>query len=735
MHASSLKNRLLSTAAWLVVAAVLGLAPGAPARAADQPALQAIDVQPLPGQQLQLTLRLSGPAPQPLSFTIDNPARISFDLPNTTLALPSRRIDVHASGLDTIVAAEAKDRTRLVLNLDKLVPYDTRVDGNTVIVMLGGATAASSGVGPARSSAAASSGGGVRELRAIDFRRSADGAGRVVVKLSDPHIRINLHQVGSQVVVDFSDASVPANLMRRYDATDYGTPVSSFDVARVGNGSRISISANGDFEQLAYQSDDQYVVEVAPRRKATAAQDEKPVYTGERLTLNFQDIETRAVLQLLADASGQNIVVSDSVSGNVTLRLQNVPWDQALDIVLRTKGLDKRKQDNVIIVAPQAELAAHEKAELAARKDVQELAPLRSEYLQVNYAKAKDMEGLIKTQTNSLLSTRGSVAVDERTNTLLLQDTTDRIADIRRLVATLDIPVRQVLIEARIVIVNNDFERQLGARFGLTNWQKSGQNGLVSTAGTAAGTDSMTNTYITGQNAVNTALNQNAFNARLVPPAAPVIVPNSTFGIPAAANRYNVNLPVGTPAGSIALGILGANFLVDLELSAAQAETQANIIASPRVITANQKEATIEQGVEIPYQQSASSGATTIQFKKAVLSLKVTPQITPDNRIILDIDVKDDSVGTVVVASGGVNVPSIDTREIATQVLVNDGQTVVLGGILTTTQRQDDTKVPYLGDIPILGHLFKNTIHKDDKDELMIFITPKIVREGVNVYN
>ena len=569
----------------------------------------------------------------------------------------------------------------------------------------------------AGAAAPVSSSGGVRELRAIDFRRSADGAGRVIVKLSDPHIHINLHQVGNQIVVDFADAGVPPNLMRRYDATDYGTPVSSFDVTRAGNGSRISIAANGDYEQLAYQSDDQYVVEVAPRHKAANAPEDKPVYTGERLTLNFQDIETRAVLQLLADASGQNIVVSDSVSGNVTLRLQNVPWDQALDIVLRTKGLDKRRQDNVIIVAPQAELAAREKAELAARKEVQELAPLRSEYLQVNYAKAADMAALIKTQTNSLLSSRGSVAVDERTNTLLLQDTADRLTDIRRLVATLDIPVRQVQIEARIVIVNNDFERDLGARFGFTNYQKNGSTGLVTTTGTAAGTDQ----------AIGSALT----NVQSTGSIYPISVPTGTN----APNRYNVNLPVSSPAGSWALGILGNNYIVDLELSAAQSETQANIISSPRVITANQKEATIEQGVEIPYQQSASSGATTIQFKKAVLSLKVTPQITPDNRIILDLDVRDDSVGTVVVASGGVNVPSINTREIATQVLVNDGQTVVLGGILSTTQREDDTKVPYLGDIPVLGMLFRQTQHTDDKDELMIFITPKIVREGVNVLN
>jgi type IV pilus assembly protein PilQ len=714
-------NRLLGAAAAVVLAAGLGLTAPAPACAADQPALQSVDVQPLPGQQVQVTMRLSAPAPQPVSFTIDNPARISFDLPNTTLAMASKRIDVHAGGLDTIVAAETKDRTRLVLNLDKLVPYDTRVVGNNIVVMLGGSSAATATVAPAAAAPLAS---GARELRAIDFRRSADGAGRVMVKLSDPHIHINLHQVGNQVVVDFSDASVPANLMRRYDATDYGTPVSGFDVTRVGNGSRISISANGDFEQLAYQSDDQYVVEVSPKRRVANAQEDKPVYSGERLTLNFQDIETRAVLQLLADASGQNIVVSDSVSGNVTLRLQNVPWDQALDIVLRTKGLDKRKQDNVIIVAPQAELAAREKADLAARKDVQELAPLRSEYLQVNYAKAKDMEALIKTQSNSLLSPRGSVTVDERTNTILLQDTSDRLSDIRRLVATLDIPVRQVQIEARIVIVSNDFKRDLGVIFGFTNWQKNGQNGLVSTTGTAAGIDTMSNTFITGQNAIN-----NAINAGTTP------VPLPTYGIPAAANRYNVNLPVSNPAGTFALGILGNNFIVDLELSAAQAETQANIISSPRVVTANQKEASIEQGVEIPYQQSASSGATTIQFKKAVLSLKVTPQITPDNRIIMDLDVRDDSVGNVVVASGGVNVPSINTREIATQVLVNDGQTVVLGGILETTQREDDTKVPYLGDIPVLGHLFKNTSHQDNKDELMIFITPKVVHEGVNVYN
>ena len=712
-------SRILAAAAWLVIAGVLGTLPSQPARADGGPKLEAIDVQPLPGQQVQITMRLSGPAPQPLSFTIDNPARISFDLPNTSLALASRRIDVHSSGVDTILAAETKDRTRLVMNLDKLVPYDTRVDGNNIIVNLGGgnlASASTSASAPAVASRTAQAAGGQRAIRSIDFRRSSDGAGRILVRLTDPHTHINLRQVGNQIVVDF-DADLPKNLARRYDASDFGTPIGSFDATRVGNGTRLAINATGDYEQLAYQSDDQYVVEIQPQRKTAQAQDDKPQYTGERLTLNFQEIETRAVLQLLADASGQNIVVSDSVAGNVTLRLQNVPWDQALDIVLRTKGLDKRKQDNVIIVAPQEELASREKADLAAKKDLQELAPLRSEYLQVNYAKAKDMEALIKSQGGTLLSNRGNVAVDDRTNTLLLQDTAERLADIRRLVATLDIPVRQVLIEARIVVVNDDFKRDLGARVGYTTVQGNGNNGIWTTSGTAAATDTSIGSALSNLSKTNSPY--------------PVSIPTGTAGAP---QRYNVNLPVPSPAGSFALGILGSNYIVDLELSAAQAETRAEVISSPRVITANQKEATIEQGTEIPYQQSASSGATTISFKKAVLSLKVTPQITPDNRIILDLDVKKDTIGTITVTSGGVNVPSIDTREIVTQVLVNDGQTVVLGGILETEHRDDQTKVPLLGDIPVLGALFKEQSKRNNKDELLIFVTPKIVREGVNVY-
>ncbi|HEV2703551.1 MAG TPA: type IV pilus secretin PilQ [Steroidobacteraceae bacterium] len=713
-------NRIQSAFATLLTALIVGSTLLSPARAADSNSLQAIDVRPLAGQQMQLTLKLSGPAPQPTSFAIDNPARVAVDLANTSLALTSRRIDVRSGGLDSILAAQSGDRSRLELVLDKMMPYAMRVDGNNIIITLGAAGAASASAQanatPAASDGAAPTTIGTRSIQSIDFRRSVDGAGRVVVRLSDPHTPINLRQVGDQVVVDFVGTELPKSLMRRFDANDYGTSVTGFDATRSGGDARLIINAKGDYEQLAYQTNDQYVVEIQPRRKPDVAQEEKRQYTGEKMSIVFQDLDTRAVLQLVADTSGQNIVVSDSVHGGMTLRLQNVPWDQVLDIVLRTKGLDKRQDGNVIIVAPADEIAAREKAELAAKKDMQELEPLRSEFMQVNYAKASDMAALIKSPGRSLLSPRGTVSVDARTNTLLVQDSSDRLEDVRRLVATLDIPVRQVRIEARLVIVNNDFQRELGAVLGFNGVNKNGANGLVTTSGSAAGVNTIVGSALTNLTGTGSPF--------------PVTLP--TGG--AAPTRYNVNLPVSSPAGSIALGVLGSDYLLDLELSAAQTETRADIISSPSVITANQKQATIIQGTEIPYQQSASSGATSIEFKPAVLSLEVTPQITPDNRIILDVDVKKDVVGTIVVASGGVNVPSIDTQEITTQVLVSDGQTVVLGGILQTTHRVDETKVPYLGDVPILGNLFKTTTKTNDKDELLIFVTPKIVHEGVNVY-
>ncbi|MGO8857781.1 MAG: type IV pilus secretin PilQ [Steroidobacteraceae bacterium] len=706
------KTRTAMIGAMLLVAlsAITSLA-----QAADPVKLEAIDVQTLSGQQVQLKLRMSGPAPEPLPFTIDKPARIAFDLPNTALALASRRIDVRSGGVDTVLAAEANGRTRIVVNVDALLPYTTKVDGNNIIITLGNqpGAAVAQAAGP-RAGSGATAAAAERTIRTIDFRRGSDGTGRVIVQLTDPRTPVNVRQEGNQVVVDFAGTLMPKNLMRRYDVQDFATPVQSVDAIRVEGSSRLVITALGDFEQLAYQSDNQYTIEIKPSLKRTSAE-EKKEYTGERLTLNFQDIDVRSVLQLLADTSGQNIVVSDSVTGNLTLRLQNVPWDQALDIVLRTKGLDKRRQDNVIIIGPTEELASREKAELAARKEVQELSPVRAEFLQVNYAKVSDLAKLIKpgSSKDSMLSTRGSLSIDDRTNTLLVQDTADRLADIRRLVQTLDVPVRQVLIEARIVIVSETFERDLGARFGVTSATSNGSNGLLSVTGNGAGADTMTQSAITNL----------ASTGRTTPVA-----------VPALDNRYQVNLPAANTNGSIGLSLLGGSYLIDLELSAAQNEGRSETISSPRVITANQKQATIMQGVEIPYQESASSGATTTQFKNAVLSLKVTPLITPDNRVIMDIDVSDDSVGQQVTSATGGSVPSIDTRQITTQVLVSDGQTVVLGGILETTKSKSADKVPFLADIPVLGNLFKSTTDINNKSELLIFITPKILREGSNLY-
>jgi type IV pilus assembly protein PilQ len=687
---------------------------GFTAQAADPIKLESIDVQTLTGQQVQLKLHLSGPAPEPLPFTIDKPARIAFDLPNTSLALASRRIDVRSGGVDTVLAAEANGRTRVVVNVDTLLPYSTHVDGNIITITLGSQPGdAAKQTVMAHAGAGGGAGPVERSIRTIDFRRGADGTGRVIVQLTDPRTPVNVRQEANQVVVDFAGTLMPKNLMRRYDVMDFATPVQTVDALRVEGSSRLVISAQGDFEQLAYQSDNQYTIEIKPSLKRAAA-DEKKEYTGERLTLNFQDIDVRSVLQLLADTSGQNIVVSDSVTGNLTLRLQNVPWDQALDIVLRTKGLDKRRQDNVIIIGPTEELANREKAELAAHKEVQELSPTHTEFMQVNYAKVSDLAKLIKTANakDSMLSPRGSLSVDERTNTLLVQDTSDKLADVRRLVQTLDVPVKQVLIEARIVIVSDNFERDLGARLGLTGFTTAGAGSLLTVSGTNVGTDSMLSS---------------AFPASTTQPSGFV-------NFPTLNNRYQVNLPAANTNGSIGLSVLAGKHVLDLELSAAQNEGKSETISSPRIITANQKQATIMQGVEIPYQESASSGATTTQFKNAVLSLKVTPLITPDSRVILDLDVQDDAVGQQVTSATGGSVPSIDTREIITQVLVNDGQTVVLGGILDTTKSRSANKVPFLADIPVLGNLFKSTTNINNKTELLIFITPKILREGSNLY-
>lgn len=686
--------------------------------------LEGISAQALPGSKVELTLQLSGPAPDPLAFTIDQPARIALDLADTKLALDTRRKDVGIGALDTVLAAEAGGRTRVVLNLDDLVGYQTRVAGNTIIITLDSPASSATNVTQFASTAStpsSASSSGDYAIESIDFRRTENGGGRVVVALSDAGIPVDVRQEGGQVVVNFEGTFLPDDLLKRYDVLDFATPVSSIDSVRVDNDARLVIAATGAYEELAYQSDRVFTIEIQPvvedepERTATIYSGDK-VYDGERLTLNFQDIDTRAVLQLLADISGRNIVVSDTVEGNVTLRLQNVPWDQAMDIVLATKGLDMRENGNVIIVAPAVEIAAREKADLESRQEIKQLEPLFSEFVQVNYAKAADLAELLSESDGegAILSERGSVAIDERTNTLLVRDTASSISEVRRLVATLDIPVRQVLIESRIVVVNDDFGRDLGIQWGYTAFKQSSDS-IAFVSGSGSGTDTM----------VNSALDNLADSGGTNP---------FPIEVPSLEDRYNVRLPIVNPAGSFALAVLDDDYLVDLELSASQAEGNTEVISSPRVITANQKEAKIIQGVEIPYQEASSSGATTTQFKDAVLSLTVTPQITPDDRIIMDLHVTKDSVGEILVGVLGSEIPSIDTRQVITQVLVENGQTAVLGGIYETENADFVTKVPFLGDIPMVGNLFKSTRKISNKSELLVFVTPKILKEGTTIY-
>jgi len=704
-------------------------------RAADDkagPQLDDIQFSSLSGNRVQVELVMTGPVNEPRSFTTDTPARIALDFPQTTSNLTKKTFTIGVGVVRSVAAVQGKDRTRVVVDLVKMVPYQTRVEGNHFFITVEGgdiaattapavAATTTEGTAPAAAPAPAN------QIETIDFRRGTKGEGRILVSLSNAAIPVNIHQEGDKIVLDFAGASVPKELQRRLDVVDFATPVTMVDTFAVGNDTRMVISATGNFEHLAYQAERQFTVEVKPVTKAaqeTLKKDEMG-YTGEKLSLNFQDIEVRAALQIIADFTSLNMVVSDTVKGSISLRLKDVPWDQALDIILKTKSLGMRKMGNVLMVAPSAEISAREKDELEAQKKISELEPMHSELVQINYAKAADIASFIRSKattgtapaggaaggggaSTSLLSERGTVTVDERTNSLLIQDTASRLTDIRKMVTQLDIPVRQVLIESRIVIANDDFSRDLGTRFGVTNVSKNGNSGVVSVTGNANGNDTVVNSAISNVNSTGQPF--------------PVTMP-------ALDNRLNVNLPVASPAGSIGLAILGKNSLVDLELSALQAEGRGEVVSNPRVITANQKEATIEQGVEIPYQEASSSGATSVSFKKAVLSLKVTPQITPDDRVIMDLNVTKDSVGQVFAG-----VPSINTREINTQVLVENGETVVLGGIYEQTRSKDVTKVPLLGDLPYVGALFRNTSQVDDKVELLIFVTPKILKETLGTH-
>ncbi len=676
--------------------------------------LKNVSFTSLPGDSMQIRLSFSGPAKAPGNFTINNPARIVLDFPKTSSKLGWKNKNIGIGFAKSVTAVEAGDRTRIILNLVQLIPFESEVSGNNVIVTLAGSrtaqTQTTAAVSNKATSAALSATSGLHRINNIDFRRGKNGEGKIIVGLSDNNTPISTGESGNQIFVEFGDTGLPKNLQQRLDVIDFATPVQYIDATQSGDRVRLAITPTGNYEYLAYHTGNSYTIEVKeiPKEKAAAARKDQFGYTGERLSLNFQDIEVRAVLQLIADFTNLNMVTSDSVQGNLTLRLKNVPWDQALDLILKTKGLAMRKAGNVIMVAPAQEIAAQEKLELEANKQIEELAPIKTEIIQINFAKAGDIATILSAEGGTL-SERGSATIDQRTNTLLLSDTTDRLDSARELIAILDIPIRQVMIESRIVIADDDFAKDLGVRFGVTS--VNDRNGdLLFGSGSLDATDNM----------AGSALDNLASGTPNAP--YPIEIPMGAGGIP---QRMNVNMPVvGNNAGRIALSILGANTLLDLELSALQLESRGEVVSNPRVITANQKEALIEQGTEIPYQRAASSGATAVSFKKAVLSLKVTPQITPDDRIILDLKVNKDSVGVLFAG-----IPSIDTKEIETQVLMNNGETVVLGGVYEQVTRNERDSIPFLGDLPFIGALFRTTRERNEKSELLIFVTPKILKD------
>ncbi|MEN8204676.1 MAG: type IV pilus secretin PilQ [Pseudomonadota bacterium] len=685
----------------ILVAGCLFAACIVPVNAADSASgntLKAVDFAELPGNKTQITLTLSKPAPAPLSFTIDNPARIALDFPDTSNGLEQRSQSIGIGMTESITAVEAQGRTRVVVNLVDMVPYEAHAEGNQVILVVQNAGGEQSDTAAIASRA---TGGSTDTINNIDFRRGEDGQGRVIVSLSDPSIPVDMQQQGGKVIVDFYRAQLPEELERRLDVLDFATPVKTIDTYTRGNNVHMVITPMGDYDYLAYQSNNQFTIEVKALTKAEveASKKDELGYSGERLSLNFQDIEVRSVLQLIADFTGINVVVSDTVTGSLTLRLKNVPWDQALDIILKTKGLAMRQTGNVMLVAPSEEIAAREKLELESQKQIEELEPLYSEFIQVNYAKASDLAGLLKSADTTLLSDRGMVTTDERTNTLLVQDTAAKLVEIRQMVATLDIPVRQVLIESRIVIASNDFARDLGVKFGLSKRTRFDDDHILVAGG------QLDNGLEPGEG-----------------------VPFTGFDI-GGKEGLIVDLPVvgATSSIGLAVGRLGSH-LLQLELTAMEAEGQGEVISSPRVLTSNQKTAFIQSGTEIPYREASSSGAATTAFKDAVLELKVTPQITPDDRIIMDLDVKKDSVGRVFDS-----IPSIDTNEVSTQVLVDNGETLVLGGIYEQEKSKQVDRVPFFGELPLVDWMFKKTLIKNDKAELLIFITPKIVKEDLTI--
>ncbi|WP_460130606.1 type IV pilus secretin PilQ [Pseudomonas sp. H1_D05] len=658
--------------------------------------LKMLDVAALPGDRVELKLSFDGPPPQPKGYTTESPARIALDLPGVASQLASKNLDLGSGNARTATVVEAKERTRLIVSLTQLAPYTTRVQGNNLFVVVGqGAPATAprpAAAAPrATAKAAASAKAFVpksRAIRGVDFQRGTAGEGNVVIDLSDPTIAPDIQEHDGKIILTFARTQLPDKLRVRLDVKDFATPVQFVNAGVTADRTVITVEPSGTYEYSTFQTDNKLTVSIRPMtvddlQKRNA---DRQAYVGEKLSLNFQDIDVRSVLQLIADFTNLNLVASDTVQGGITLRLQNVPWDQALDLVLKTKGLDKRKIGNVLLVAPADEIAARERQELESQKQIAELAPLRRELLQVNYAKAADIAKLFQSVTSAeaKIDERGSITVDERTNNIIAYQTQDRLDELRRIVAQLDIPVRQVMIEARIVEANVDYDKSLGVRWGGSiqnkgNWNASGVNGSSTTIGTPGSTST-----------------------------------NSPF------------VDMGTVGNTSGIGIafITDNVLLDLELTAMEKTGNGEIVSQPKVVTSDKETAKILKGTEIPYQEASSSGATSVSFKEASLSLEVTPQITPDNRIIMEVKVTKDEPDYLNKVQ---DVPPIKKNEVNAKVLVNDGETIVIGGVFSNTQSKVVDKVPFLGDVPYLGRLFRRDVVSEKKSELLVFLTPRIM--------
>ena len=665
----------------------------------------AFTAQPGAGLEVQLTFN-EPPSADIESYTIEDPARIVLDFPDTRSGLEQKRYALSQANATSVMVLESGDRTRMIVNLVDLVPFESAVAGRQLTLRVGLDDGQFASAAPATDILRTDANRVERvvsEITDLAFQRSPDGEGLLILSLTNPAVDASIFSEGGDITLQFMNTNVRESLIRRFDVTDFATPVQGIDVSTTERGTRLKLRAEGLYDYLAYQTGDEYILAVA-----ALSEEEKRErlnefdYVGDRISLNFQNIEVRAVLQLIADFTELNLVASDSVTGSITLRLQNVPWDQALDLVLKTRGLDSRQIGNVLMVAPAQEIAERERQEIEANKQLAELAPLQSEFIRIRYAKAVDVVTLFEAgseEGGSLISERGSVVVDERTNSIVVTDTAAKLAEIRDLIEKVDIPIRQVMIEARIVVANSNIDEQLGIRWGGGYLNVNGDK-FTSIGGDTASVTSLNNQLIDG--------------GRVNMPSAPF-----------------VDLGVAEATSGFAVGFTSTDLFLTAELSALEASGQGEVVSQPKVITGDKQKAVIKSGREIPYQEGAASGATTTAFKEAVLKLDVTPNITPDDRVLLDLVVNQDSVGDLVPSGNGGLIPTIETTELTTQVLVGNGETVVLGGVFKNEELVKVEKVPLLGDIPYLGNLFKSTANSQIKQETLIFITPRILSEAL----